>query len=207
VIFATIVPYMTQPSDHPEERQSSEGVPPPPPSQQPYPSAPPISEPYGAAPGPGGVEYGSRWSRLLAAIIDGLITGAIGWVLVLPFFGAGAMFDSGTKHLGARVGANLVTTVIAVIYYTVQHGKWGQTIGKRALNIRVVRAADGGPISYGQAAGRSLFTYLISIVTCGIGAIVDAAWILGDQRRQALHDKVVGSVVLRADGPDPYAGR
>jgi uncharacterized RDD family membrane protein YckC len=195
---------MTQPSDHAEERQSSESVPPPP-SSEPLPSAPPISEQYGAAPAADGVPYGSRWSRLFAAIIDGIIVGAISTVVSVPFGVAGAAYS--TKHLGDQFAAGAISAVIGIIYYTLQHGKWGQTIGKRALNIRVVRATDGGPISYGQAAGRTLFTDLLSLVTFNVFGLIDAAWVLFDQRRQALHDKVVGSVVLRADGPDPYAGR
>jgi uncharacterized RDD family membrane protein YckC len=204
---------MTQSPDHPEEpTRPPEATPPeqaapvggasaPPP----LPTAPPISEPYGAHPsGPEG-EYAGRGQRLLAAIIDGIITGAIGWIIATPFVGVGAMY--GTKHLGARLGANLITTIVAIVYYALQHGKWGQTLGKRALGIRVVLADGGGPIAYGAAFGRVVFTYAISLVTCGIGGIVDAAWILGDQRRQALHDKVVRTVVVRADGPDPYASR
>ena len=70
-----------------------------------------------------------------------------------------------------------------------------------------MRADDGGPIDYGTATWRSLFTALITLVTCGIGALVDVMWILWDPRRQALHDKVARTVVMTTAGPDPYAGR
>jgi|tagenome__1003787_1003787.scaffolds.fasta_scaffold20937649_2 uncharacterized RDD family membrane protein YckC len=199
---------MTQSPDHPEEREHSQGTPPPPPpASSPYPSAPPISEPYGAGP-PTGItaDLAGRWARLFAAILDGVITNAISFVISAPIVGAGAMFGSGTKDLGPRLGANGIMVVVAIIYYTFQHGKWGQTIGKRALGIRVVRSQDGGPISYGTAAWRVVFEYLIALVTCGIGALVDVAWILWDQRKQALHDKVAKTYVVKASGPDPYAG-
>ena len=144
-----------------------------------------------------------RWARLFAAIIDGLIYSAVSFAISAPIVGAGAMYNA--KELGPRLGADAITAVIAILYFTFQHGKWGQTIGKRALGIRVVRSVDGGPIGYGTAAWRVVFTYLISIVTCGLGGLLDDLWILWDQRKQALHDKVAKTYVVKAEGPDPYA--
>ena len=177
----------------------------PPPAPEPYPSAPPISEPYGGgAPGVTG-ELAGRWRRLFAAIIDGIIVGVIGWLIAAPIVGGGAMTD--TKHLGSRFAANAISAVIAIVYFGLQHGKWGQSIGKRALGMRVVRVADAGPISYGEAFGRVGFTYVFSLITFSIGALIDVLFVLWDPRKQALHDKVVKTVVVNADGPDPYAGR
>lgn len=173
-----------------------------PPPNNPYPSAPPISEPYGAPQAPGALA--GRWKRLFAAILDGIVTGIIGYIIAAPIFGASAMTSN--SDLGARFGANAITAVIAILYFGLQHGKWGQSIGKRALGIRVVRAADNGPIGYGAAFGRVLFTYVFSVITFSIGSLIDAIWVLFDGRKQALHDKVVRSVVVNADGPDPYAG-
>jgi uncharacterized RDD family membrane protein YckC len=199
---------MTQSPEHPEERERFQGnPPPPPPASSPYPSAPPISEPYGGGPPPGiAADLAGRWSRFFAALLDGIITNVISVVIAAPLVGGAAMYSSGTNELGPRLTANGITVIVAILYFTFQHGKWGQTIGKRALGIRVVRSEDGGPISYGTAAWRVVFTYLIAAVTCGIGALVDVAWILWDQRKQALHDKVAKTYVVKADGPDPYAG-
>ncbi|GAA4520324.1 hypothetical protein GCM10023191_097130 [Actinoallomurus oryzae] len=206
---------MTQSPDHPEERAGAEGAAPPhdpapeatsaaPPPAEPYPAAPPISEPYGQAPPPGiAGELAGRWSRLFAGIIDGIVYTVIGWIIAAPIVGVGAMYDN--KHLGPRLAADGITVVIAIIYFTWQHGKWGQTLGKRALGIRLVRAQDGGPIGYGKAAWRVLFTYLITYVTCGLGGLLDDLWILWDPRKQALHDKVVKTYVIKAEGPGPYA--
>jgi uncharacterized RDD family membrane protein YckC len=175
-----------------------------PPSQEPYPAAPPISEPYGGgAPQAAGALAG-RWQRLFAAIIDGLITGAIGWIIAAPLVGTDAMTSN--NFSGDQFGAGAIMAVIAILYFGLQHGKWGQSIGKRALSIRVVRVADGGPIGYGPAFGRVGFTYVISLITLNLFALVDALFVLWDPRKQALHDKVVKTVVVNADGPDPYAG-
>jgi uncharacterized RDD family membrane protein YckC len=203
---------MTQSPDHPQEQHGPEGVPPAqgaqapmPPAQEPYPSAPPISEPYGG----GGLDQGEgalagRWRRLLAAIIDGIVVGAITWIITAPTLGTDAMTNN--HHLGDRFAANGIMAVIGILYFGFQHGKWGQSIGKRALGMRVVRAADGGPIGYGAAFLRVGFTYILSTITLGFGALVDVVFILWDRRKQALHDKVAKTVVVNADGPDPYAG-
>jgi uncharacterized RDD family membrane protein YckC len=176
-----------------------------PPAQEPYPSAPPISEPYGASgPGQGQGALAGRWQRLFAAIIDGIIVGVIGWLIAAPMLGADAMTNNG--NLGDRFGASAILAVIGILYFGFQHGRWGQSIGKRALGMRVVRAADGGPIGYGAAFGRVAFTYILGLITFNVGALVDVVFVLWDQRKQALHDKVVKTVVVNADGPDPYAG-
>jgi uncharacterized RDD family membrane protein YckC len=186
----------------------------PPPAGQPYGPGPWAGRPYGTEPtGPphgyepagygAGLEYGGRWRRLIAAIIDGLIVYVVTWVVTTPVLGFGTMYEG---SLARRTLANLIAAIVAFLYYVLQHGRWGQTPGKRAMSLRVVRADDGGAISYGQAAWRLLFEYLLSLATCGVGGLVDVAWILWDRRRQALHDKVARTVVVRAEPgmPDPY---
>lgn len=151
-----------------------------------------------------GLEYGGRWRRLIAAVIDGLIVYAVTWLLTAPILGFRTMYEG---SLARQTSANLIAGIVAFLYYVLQHGRWGQTLGKRVMSLRVVRADDAGPISYGQAAWRLLFAYLISLATCGVGGLIDVAWILWDRRRQALHDKVARTVVVKAEPgmPDPYA--
>jgi uncharacterized RDD family membrane protein YckC len=157
----------------------------------------------GPEPSPAPPPYGGRWRRLIAAIIDGLIVYAVTWLAAAPFIGFGTMYEG---SLARQTAANLVAGVLAFLYYALQHGRWGQTVGKRMLALRVVRADDFGRISYGQAAWRLVFAYVLSLLTCGIGGVVDVAWILWDERRQALHDKVARTVVVAAEPgmPDPY---
>jgi uncharacterized RDD family membrane protein YckC len=197
---------MSQPREPDPDRPRREPLPPP-----------ADDSPYGPGPWPAygqpysprlagyetGLAYGGRWRRLIAAVIDGLIVYAGTWLLTAPVLGFRTMYE-GT--LARQTAANLIAGVVAFLYYVLQHGRWGQTPGKRVMSLRVVRADDGGPISYGQAAWRLLFAYLVSLATCGIGGLVDVAWILWDARRQALHDKVARTVVVKAEPgmPDPY---
>jgi uncharacterized RDD family membrane protein YckC len=183
-------------------------MPPPAGEGTPYGPGPWPVQPYGAGDEPSAhpyayePEYGGRWRRLVAAIIDGVLVSAVTWLLTAPILGVNMVREG---NFGRQTAADLLGGLVAFLYYVLQHGRWGQTLGKRAMSLRVVRE-DGGPIGYGQAAWRLLFAYLISLATCGVGGLIDVAWILWDRRRQALHDKVARTLVLAAGShtPDPY---
>lgn len=84
------------------------------------------------------------------------------------------------------------------------------------MDLRVVRASDGGAIGYGQAARRELIFAPLNLIGVIGGLVVgfillplvlvDLAWISGDPRRQALHDKVARTVVVQTGPgmPNPY---
>jgi len=72
----------------------------------------------------------------------------------------------------------------------------GQTIGKHAMGIRVVRT-DGKPITMDLAVKReALGKGLLGIIP--FYSFVDILWPLGDAENQALHDKVAGTFVVPA---------
>jgi uncharacterized RDD family membrane protein YckC len=63
---------------------------------------------------------------------------------------------------------------------------------------RVRDAAGAGPLGYPKAAVRYLAPALLSIVTFGLIWFPVGLWLFWDRRRQTLHDKVAGSVVVNA---------
>jgi uncharacterized RDD family membrane protein YckC len=202
-------PAPRRPDPYPEQPEQP-AYPQYPQQPEPYGPGPWVGQPYGGgAPvhhdhGEPALPYGGRLRRLIAGLIDGLVVYVVTWLLTAPLLGVGSVYEG---SLARRTGADLITAVVAFLYYALQHARWGRTPGKRVMNLRVVRERDGGPISYGQASWRLLFAYLISVVTCGVGGLIDVAWILWDRRRQALHDKVARTVVVEVtpDMPDPYA--
>ncbi|MGD8279059.1 MAG: RDD family protein [Gemmatimonadota bacterium] len=73
----------------------------------------------------------------------------------------------------------------------------GQTPGKRAMGVKVIRL-DGKPIGWWYAFER-FGSYFASFTT----GLVGFAQILWDRNRQALHDKVVETVVIRVRKAPP----
>lgn len=142
-----------------------------------------------------GPSYGSWLSRVAAYLLDTLIL-LIPIVVILAILFAANPSDSSAAW-GVLVVAYLVTLVLPFVYFTVLHGnERGATYGKRALGIRVISDMDGGPIGYGRAFGRYAITVVFGIFILPL--VVDYLWPLWDGKNQALHDKVVGSVVVRS---------
>jgi uncharacterized RDD family membrane protein YckC len=81
------------------------------------------------------------------------------------------------------------------LYHWLAVGAWGKTLGKYALGIVVRRSEDAGRIGYGRALGRAVAVLFLSF--CSLPLILSYLWPLWDQRNQTLHDKMVGSIVVR----------
>lgn len=78
------------------------------------------------------------------------------------------------------------------IYFTASLALWlGRTPGKRLLGIRVVRI-DGEPLTTWDAFSR-FGGYAASVLT----GLLGFAQLLWDPNRQALHDRIAGTVVIR----------
>jgi uncharacterized RDD family membrane protein YckC len=78
-----------------------------------------------------------------------------------------------------------------LIYYV---GFWtwkGTTVGGIICRLRVVRTT-GEPLQFGESLIRGL-TGILSLAAFGLGAL----WILFDEERQAWHDRVAGTYVVK----------
>lgn len=133
-----------------------------------------------AGPAAGGTPSGPRagfGERLVAAIVDGIVLAVVSFVLrvVLGF------------ALGSVLGI-----VAGLAYYAYLEGSpSGQTLGKRAANIRVVDFGTGGAIG----SSRALIRYvgrIISSIPCLLGFF----WMLWDPEKQTWHDKLAATVVV-----------
>ena len=165
---------------------------------------PPAGSPYGYAPGT--FRLAGWWRRVGAAVIDGIIIGALAMVLLIPL-GIGAASVDGDAGVGAIIGASIVTLllflVIAFIYAPLLMSRTnGQTLGRMATGIRVVRA-NGQPMTFGFAALREIAVkgLLVGIagqVTFGLAGLIDVLWPLWDEQNRALHDMVVNTRVVEA---------
>jgi len=132
------------------------------------------------AAGPSGPRA-SFLQRLGAAIVDWVILVVVGIVIGLIFGRA----------------SGVVGLIVGIAYFTYfEGGETGQTIGKRAIGIRVAdfRGGTGGPIGYPRAFVRYIGRY-VSAFVCLLGYL----WMLWDKEKQCWHDKFAGSVVVPAD--------
>lgn len=144
-------------------------------------------------PAPAGVRvrYGSWWRRAAAFVVDGIALGIVDAVLAVVPLAAGARWG---------ISLALLSPVATLAYFTIQHGsRRGQTLGDRAVGIAIRNAADGGRVTYGQAFGRAFMIMLFAGLWF-LGGFADFLWPLWDRKRQAWHDKVAGTIVVRSDG-------
>lgn len=155
-------------------------------SQTPYPSqAPPgAREPSPGVPTYAGKSSGPRagwWRRFGAWLVDILI-------LAVPNIVIALLLDA--PGLEA-----LLQFIIGITYFAYfEGGPTGQTVGKRALGIRVIDLKAGGPIGYGRGVLRYIARILSTIVF-----FLGYFWMLWDPEKQCWHDKIAGDVVVPVD--------
>jgi uncharacterized RDD family membrane protein YckC len=151
-----------------------------------------------AAAGPPGVrgDYASWGRRVGAYLLDALVIAVPLIAIVVIALLAGNPEDDDDNSWGVIGIAYLLTIVAPFVYFTVMHGRErGQTLGKRWLGIRVADDSTGKSIGYGRAFGRYAISFVFGLFF--IPLILDYLWPLWDRKHQALHDKVVGSVVVK----------
>jgi len=116
------------------------------------------------------------WRRFAAILIDDIMLGVVFFILVAAL-----------KGVGDAIGI-----LIAIGYFVYfEGGPRGQTLGKRALGIRVIDFDNGGPIGYGRA-----FIRYIGRIVSGIVIYIGFLWMLWDKEKQCWHDKFANDVVV-----------
>ncbi|HST41928.1 MAG TPA: RDD family protein, partial [Conexibacter sp.] len=107
-----------------------------------------------------------------------------------------------TRTLALALGIPL-TLLYAPLLLIRRGARNGQTLGKQAMRIRVVKES-GEPVTLGSALMREVVgRQLLIAFTYGLYAVIDYAWPLWDRSRQALHDKVAQTRVVLAEPVRP----
>jgi uncharacterized RDD family membrane protein YckC len=180
--------------------------------QSPRPEVPPggWEQPAVPTPPPPGSYRLADWGRrAVAYVVDGIIIGIptaiVAGILVFGF----ANVDSGAG-IGGLVVASLlsllVLAAVAVLYAPLlmmrEGAKNGQTWGKQALGIRVIRTS-AEPFDFWTAAFREV---VIKGIAVGIAStfvpfvpfLLDVLWPLWDDENRALHDFAASTRVVMA---------
>lgn len=124
------------------------------------------------------MQYAGFWIRFSAVVIDTLV--------LLPVVAIYGLISEENYAF-----AYLVNLIISWLYGALfESSKWQSTPGKKVLGLQV-NDIHGHRISFGRATGRH-FAKWITGCTLGIGYLM----VIWTERKQALHDKIAGTLVL-----------
>jgi uncharacterized RDD family membrane protein YckC len=136
--------------------------------------------------------------RFVAILIDTIIILIIAGILSAPFNAFAFITNSASGTVTFSLASaldGLVSLAVFILYFTLLEGRYGQTVGKMAVKIKVVREADGAPIDYSQAAVRTILRFLDGIPYI-IPYLLGAALIWSSEEKQRLGDLVAHTVVV-----------
>jgi uncharacterized RDD family membrane protein YckC len=140
-----------------------------------------------------GLKYGDFGVRFGAKLLDLVVMWIVNMAIAAVFFGvlgsAGGNLRGG--FLAVQLGILALQMTVNFAYVVFFLGRFGATVGKMALRLRVVNP-DGSPIGYGRAVGR-YFAEMVSGLTLGIGYLMVAF----DPERRGLHDRIASTRVVR----------
>lgn len=176
---------------------------------------------------PDGVPLAGWWMRVLAYLLDGLLMGLLVLLALIPLIASqwdqlttwvDAVNEANRTGAPQPPSPDLVNfatgpgqLLLAITFgvnalYTIGFWRWKQaTPGKLVLGLRIRRRQPPGGFPWdtiilraGFILGLGLLAYVPVIsVFAGLAILLDYLWPLWDGRRQALHDKVAGTNVVR----------
>ena len=135
-------------------------------------------------------EYVGFWPRFGASIIDTILSLIICLPLVHMVYGSEYWMSMDFIQGPADFLITWVGPAVAVILFWMYRQA---TPGKMVIHAKIVDAKTGGKPSTGQLIGRYL-AYYVSTIPLLLGFI----WVAFDARKQGWHDKLAGTLVIRA---------
>jgi uncharacterized RDD family membrane protein YckC len=158
-------------------------------------------------PGLGAVKVASIGQRFLARLVDSVI------YFVVLLIGFGVLGSSSTSEVCDAGGSCYTSTSTdspgfflstGFVYLFVLLYEWlmiafkGQTLGKMALRVKVVRQVDGKAPGLGKAFLREFILVVSSVLTCGFGGLLMYISVFFDRsgRNQTWYDKAATTQVI-----------
>jgi uncharacterized RDD family membrane protein YckC len=162
------------------------------------------------------LRYQSVGIRFAATMIDSLVVGLIAWILIALAIGAAfssvapiqpaaqgdinatvAQFNATVTQISGALSAGIavaafIALIVWFLYYTILEGRYGQTLGKWFVKIKVVKE-NGAPITYGDAAVRTILRIIDGLFDYLVGAIL----IWTSDKKQRLGDRLAHTVVVQ----------
>ncbi|MBI3485311.1 RDD family protein [Candidatus Daviesbacteria bacterium] len=156
--------------------------------------------------------YASIWRRLIAWVIDAFILLGLSLFLLFPYFSLSNAYSKWSGFVGLPVWvAFIFFLIVNNVYFIYFIGRKGQGIGGRLLHIKVISLTTNSIPTYKQATIRQIIIFLSECSTkiVFIGTIIsyailviDGLWMLKEQNKQTLHDKLAGTIVIKTGVPE-----
>ena len=146
------------------------------------------------------------WLRVGAFVIDSMIINVVFFIIIaiLAVIGLGIYSGMGNSFDGSQPSDAMIITMFILgslfyiilalapmVYQVVGWSKYGTTIGKKALRLRVIDKNTGLKPSVAKSIGRA-FAYIISAMPFYLGFF----WIGWDQDKEGFHDKICQTQVV-----------
>lgn len=147
-----------------------------------------------------GIRYAGFWRRLVALLLDSALYTALILPVLVGIYGPDYIhWWLGDSSDMASYGITdlLLTYILPFVVIIMCWRRWQATPGKFLLDCRVVDARTLQPLSLRQAVIRAL-GYILSALPFYLGFV----WAAFDKRKQALHDKLAGSIVIQVVDDD-----
>ncbi len=131
----------------------------------------------------------ARWYALW---LDLVLSAPLNVILHLPFQRYLAKLEAyglTAKYWGFSAA---LAVALLMIYFIAPTLLFGQTLGKRIVGLRVIRANCNPEIGFGRVVVRESIGKLLSAALFGIGFLFP----LMNQRHRALHDYLAGTIVV-----------
>ena len=142
-------------------------------------------------------EYAGFWVRLAAYAIDSVIV--FFGLLVVRLFLAGVLSVLSGTWLGGNILfhytlKDILLYVFQVLYFILCTWLTGTTLGKRAMNLRVISACPGEPLGLLDVVYRETIGRFLCSLSVGIGYIMAGV----DKEKRGLHDFLCDTRVIYA---------
>ncbi|MEU7380143.1 MULTISPECIES: RDD family protein [unclassified Streptomyces] len=154
--------------------------------------------PYGGDPLAGMPPLADSGKRTLARIIDlvlvGIVVTLVTWALRVNEYAV----NSGNVQVGKSVAQSAVGLVLYMAYDTFMISRYGQTLGKKWLGMRVANLDDGSTPSVPTALARAAVLWIPFWFCCAcLWLAISGGWSFFDRPyKQGLHDKGAKTVVV-----------
>lgn len=136
------------------------------------------------------------WVRVLASVIDNILIYAI--TVLIFVLRTGIKLEVAITGEGLSEVQTWVLTFLelglGITYSTFAIGRWGKTIGKAILGLKVTRN-DGSRLTYWRSFGR-YWAYYLSLIPLGLGFI----WIALTSHKRGWHDHICDTRVIKTRG-------